>query len=133
MVVILGIPSCTTLLLERCPFLREDVAVKGWVLLLCCESCLVNSQLYWVFQAGSGVSYTSCELDSCCRFRCAHRGRASAIDGGVVAFAGFAVGKAYFVLFTDASVDLVHRERVFYFCHMCSAIEHASKTTKGTI
>ena len=112
-------PSYAALLLAvLIPLLSEDISPDGRVLLLSGEACLIDRYLLWVDESCTGGAAYIGELVATQQFIGAWFGGTHAIYGGEVAFGGFAVREAYFVVFTDASVDLVHWERVFYFCHI---------------
>ena len=125
----LGIPSYTTsipsyttsipsLAFVGVPLLLEDISPDSRVLLLRGEASLIDRYLLWVDKSCTGGAAYIGELIATQQFVGTWFGATHTIYGGEVAFGGFAVNEAYFVVFTDASVDLVHRERVFYFCHI---------------
>ena len=121
-------PSLLALLLAvLIPLLSEDISPDSRVLLLRGEASLIDRYLLWVDESCTGGAAYIGELIATQQFVGSGFGATHTIDGGEIAFGGFAVREAYFVIFTDASVNLVHREYIFYFCHLCSAIEHRVK------
>ena len=107
-----------TLAFPRLIHLVEDVAPQSGVLGLLAEAVLVALDVLWVDQTCLCSLSNSLELLAVCDFSSTWFGAAFAVGGAVVDTRGSAVCKADFVFLGDLTVDCLHWECVFDFCHI---------------
>ncbi len=98
------------------------ILAQGIVLALVFEVELVLWLLGWVFHAlCHGGSHLS-PIGAVLLLVVADRGGALTVGSGVIEFGCGSVCESDLVGFTDTSVDLIHREGIFYFCHFVFGI-----------
>ena len=98
------------------------ILAQGIVLVLVFEVELVLWLLGWVFHAlCHGGSHLS-PIGAVLLLVIADRGGALTVGSGVIEFGCGSVCESDLVGFTDTSVDLIHREGIFYFCHFVFGI-----------
>ena len=106
------------LALPRLIHLVEDIAPQSGVLGLFAEAVLVALDVLWVDQTCLCSLSNSLELLAVSDFSGTWFGAAFAVGGAVVDTRGSAVCKADFVFLGDLTVDFLHWECVFDFCHI---------------
>ena len=99
-----------------------EVCTQGRVLALVLKRHLVLRLLGRVFHA---LCHSRCHLSpvgAVLLLVVADRGGALTVGSGVIEFGCGSVCESDLVGFTDTSVDLIHREGIFYFCHFVFGI-----------
>ena len=93
------------------------ILAQGIVFVLVLKVELVLRLLGRVFQASCHSRSHLSPIGAVLLLVVADRGGALTVGGGVIEFGCGSVCESDLVGFTDTSVDLIHREGIFYFCH----------------
>ena len=93
------------------------ILTESVVLVLVLEVELVLWLLGWVFQSFCHSRSHLSPIGTVLLLIVADRSGTLTISGGVIEFGCSSVCKANLMVFADTSVDLVHREGIFYFSH----------------
>ena len=109
--------SYLSLAFPRLIHLVEDVAPQSGVLGLSAECTLVALDVLWVDQTCLSSCHHCGELLTAKQLSGTWFGLAFTIRSAVVDTRGGAVCKADFVFLGNLTVDLLHRECIFNFCH----------------